>query len=31
VIILGKTTNHSSIGDPQARDNRQGYAFGVRF
>jgi ferredoxin len=31
VIILGKVTDQWSEGDPHARDNRHGYAYGVRF
>jgi NAD-dependent dihydropyrimidine dehydrogenase PreA subunit len=31
VIILGKATGHSSAGDPHQRDNRHGYAYGLRF
>jgi formate hydrogenlyase subunit 6/NADH:ubiquinone oxidoreductase subunit I len=31
VIILGKTANATAKGDPHARDNRHGYAYGVRF
>ena len=31
VIILGKVTDQWSDGDPHARDNRHGYAYGVRF
>ena len=31
VIILGKTVAGSVPGDPHQRDNRHGYAYGVRF
>ena len=31
VIILGKTVNGTVPGDPHQRDNRHGYAYGVRF
>ena len=31
VIILGKTQSSPSVGDPHQRDNRHGYAYGVRF
>ena len=31
VIILGKTVNKTVPGDPHQRDNRHGYAYGVRF
>jgi formate hydrogenlyase subunit 6/NADH:ubiquinone oxidoreductase subunit I len=31
VIILGKTTTAGAQGDPHQRDNRHGYAYGVRF
>jgi ferredoxin len=31
VIILGKTQSSASVGDPHQRDNRHGYAYGVRF
>jgi NAD-dependent dihydropyrimidine dehydrogenase PreA subunit len=31
VIILGKTVAFSVPGDPHQRDNRHGYAYGVRF
>jgi NAD-dependent dihydropyrimidine dehydrogenase PreA subunit len=31
VIILGKTISGQSAGDPHQRDNRHGYAYGVRF
>jgi ferredoxin len=31
VIILGKTISGQSPGDPHQRDNRHGYAYGVRF
>jgi formate hydrogenlyase subunit 6/NADH:ubiquinone oxidoreductase subunit I len=31
VIILGKTVQGAVPGDPHQRDNRHGYAYGVRF
>jgi formate hydrogenlyase subunit 6/NADH:ubiquinone oxidoreductase subunit I len=31
VIILGKTIAGATQGDPHQRDNRHGYAYGVRF
>jgi NAD-dependent dihydropyrimidine dehydrogenase PreA subunit len=31
VIILGKTMAQTVKGDPHQRDNRHGYAYGVRF
>ena len=31
VIILGKTVGKPVPGDPHQRDNRHGYAYGVRF
>jgi hypothetical protein len=31
VIILGKATESLSKGDPHQRNNRHGYAYGVRF
>jgi len=31
VIILGKTVQGTVPGDPHQRDNRHGYAYGVRF
>ena len=31
VIILGKTIAGQTAGDPHQRDNRHGYAYGVRF
>ncbi len=31
VIILGKITDPGAVGDPHSRDQRHGYAYGVRF
>ena len=31
VIVLGKATANVGAGDPHSRDNRHGYAYGVRF
>lgn len=31
VIILGKVAGSGARGDPHGRDNRHGYAYGVRF
>lgn len=31
VIVLGKVTAEGAAGDPHSRDNRHGYAYGLRF